>query len=233
MAVLPRLANKTAVAAGVGAGARYRHRLWSVSLRLRFGTAQSAASTNQWDMSLLRILTFAFAVLIGLAGADAALAQSSYVPTGLEIRAGVLAHDVPDLWSGFRLESGVDINAELLGPGIAFLGGALRPAIGGSVNTSGYTSKAYLDARWEIEGRYGIFFGLGLGAAIHDGNLNPTEPDRKALGSRVLFHVPVELGYRWDEHQSLSVYFEHTSNGNTARYNEALDNIGIRYGYRF
>jgi hypothetical protein len=189
--------------------------------------------TNQWDMSLLRILTFVFAVLIGLAGAAAALAQSSYVPTGLEIRAGVLAHDVPDLWSGFRLESGVDINAELLGPGIAFLGGALRPAIGGSVNTSGYTSKAYLDARWEIEGRYGIFFGLGLGAAIHDGNLNPTEPDRKALGSRVLFHVPVELGYRWDEHQSLSVYFEHTSNGNTARYNEALDNIGIRYGYRF
>jgi hypothetical protein len=57
---------------------------------------------------------------------DEALAQSTYVPTGLEIRAGVLAHDVPDLWSGFRLESGVDINAELLGPGIAFLGGALR-----------------------------------------------------------------------------------------------------------
>ena len=75
--------------------------------------------------------------------------------------------------------------------------------------------------------------GLGLGAAIHGGNLNPTEPDRKALGSRVLFHIPFELGYRWDDHQSLSVYFEHTSNGNTARYNEALDNIGIRYGYRF
>ena len=96
-----------------------------------------------------------------------------------------------------------------------------------------YTSKAYLDARWEFDLRYGVFFGLGLGAAIHDGNLNPTEPDRKALGSRVLFHIPFELGYRWDDHQSLSVYFEHTSNGNTARYNEALDNIGIRYGYRF
>jgi hypothetical protein len=77
------------------------------------------------------------------------------------------------------------------------------------------------------------FFGLGLGAAIHDGNLDPTEPDRKALGSRVLFHIPFELGYRFDERQSISVYFEHTSNGNLADHNEALDNIGIRYGYRF
>jgi lipid A 3-O-deacylase len=181
----------------------------------------------------LRLLISIFALLAGFAGLDEAFAQSAYTPTGFEVRAGVLAHDVPDLWSGSRLERGVDINAELLGPGVAFLGGTLRPAIGGSVNTSGYTSKAYLDARWEFDLRYGVFFGLGLGAAIHDGNLNPTEPDRKALGSRVLFHIPFEVGYRWDDHQSLSVYFEHTSNGNTARYNEALDNIGIRYGYRF
>ena len=181
----------------------------------------------------LRLLISILALLAGFAGLDEAFAQSAYTPTGFEVRAGVLAHDVPELWSGFRLERGIDINAELLGPGVAFLGGTLRPAIGGSVNTSGYTSKAYLDARWEFDLRYGVFFGLGLGAAIHDGNLNPTEPDRKALGSRVLFHIPFELGYRWDDHQSLSVYFEHTSNGNTARYNEALDNIGIRYGYRF
>ena len=173
-------------------------------------------------------------MLVGFAGLDEAFAQSAYTPTGFEIRAGVLAHDVPDLWSGFRLERGIDINADCCwAPGVAFLGGTLRPAIGGSVNTSGYTSKAYLDARWEFDLRYGVFFGLGLGAAVHDGNLNPTDPDRKALGSRVLFHIPFELGYRWDDHQSLSVYFEHTSNGNTARYNEALDNIGIRYGYRF
>ena len=192
----------------------------------------NAAKTN-WGIVSLRILISIIAALIGLTGAEEALAQNAYVPSGFELRGGVLAHDVPGLWSGFRLERGVDINAELLGPGVAFLGGTLRPAIGGSVNTSGYTSKAYLDARWEIDLRYGVFFGLGLGAAIHDGNLNPTEPDRNALGSRVLFHIPFELGYRFDERQSISVYFEHTSNGNLADHNEALDNIGIRYGYRF
>jgi hypothetical protein len=46
-------------------------------------------------------------------------------------------------------------------------------------------------------------------------------------------HIPFELGYRFDERQSMSVYFEHMSNGNLADHNEALDSIGIRYGYRF
>ena len=117
--------------------------------------------------------------------------------------------------------------------GVPFLGGTLRPAIGASVNTAGYTSKAYLDARWEIDLRYGIFFGLGLGAAVHDGKLEAALPDHKALGSRVLFHIPVEIGYRFDERNSISVYFEHMSNGNFADHNEALDSIGVRYGYRF
>ena len=155
-------------------------------------------------------------------------------PTRFEIKGGLLAHDVPGLWSGFSLEKGIDFNAEMLfGAGLPFLGGTIRPAIGGSVNFEGYTSKAYVDARWEINLPHRLFFGLGLGAAIHDGKLEPTYADRKALGSRVLFHVPVEIGFRLDERQSISVYFEHTSNGNTASYNEALDNVGLRYGVKF
>jgi hypothetical protein len=55
----------------------------------------------------------------------------------------------------------------------------------------------------------------------------------KALGSRVLFHIPVEIGLRFDDHNSLSVYFEHTSNGYTQDFNEGLDRLGVRYGYRF
>ena len=162
------------------------------------------AAKTKWGIGPLRILVSIIAALIGLTGAEEALAQSAYAPSGFEIRGGVLAHDVPGLWSGFRLESGVDINAELLGPGVAFLGGTLRPAIGGSVNTAGYTSKAYLDARWEIDLRYGVFFGLGLGAAIHDGNLDHHRIDRLRRA------------------QSISVYFEHMSNGNLPT-REALD----------
>jgi hypothetical protein len=141
---------------------------------------------------------------------------------------------VPGLWSRFRLESGVDINAELLfGVGLPMFGGALRPAAGASINTEGFTSRAYVDARWEYQTPSGIFLGLGLGGAVHNGLLDPTDPDKKALGSRILFHIPIEIGYRLDEHNSISVYFEHMSNAHLATHNEGMDSIGIRYGYRF
>jgi lipid A 3-O-deacylase len=172
------------------------------------------------------------ALLTGLAAGGEAMAQAA--PSGLELRAGVLAHDVPDLWAGFSLEGGVDINAELLfGRGLPVLGGTVRPALGVSVNTEGFTSRGYLDARWEIEWRDGLFLGLGLGAAVHNGELDAGEPDRKALGSRVLFHIPIELGYRFDARNSISVYFEHVSNWDLAEANEGLDAIGVRYGRRF
>lgn len=180
----------------------------------------------------MRSTVAAVALLLGFAVSGKAMAQAA--PSSLEIRAGVLAHDVPDLWAGFSLEGGVDINAEvLIGRGLPFLGGTIRPALGASVNTEGFTSHAYLDARWEYEWRNGLFFGLGLGAAIHNGEIDCCEPDRKALGSRVLFHIPLELGLRFDERNSVSVYFEHMSNGNLADTNEGLDAIGVRYGRRF
>lgn len=152
-----------------------------------------------------------------------------------EVKIGVLDHDTPDLWSGFRREEdSVDINIEaLLSPSVTFFGGTIRPAIGATINTQGETSHAYIDARWQYETESGIFLGLGVGGAIHDGNLDASDPDKKALGSRLLFHIPAELGYRFDEHNSFSVYFEHTSNANTQDVNEGLDRLGIRYGYRF
>ena len=182
----------------------------------------------------MKIVGATFAVLIlVLCGGEGAGAED-LVGSVVEIRGGLLAHDVPDLWSGFRLERGLDVNGEILfGSGLAILGGSLRLVIGGSVNTQGYTSKAYADLRWEVDLPSRLFLGLGLGAALHDGNLGPTELDRKALGARVLFHIPLELGLRLNARQSLSVYFEHTSNAGTARYNEGMDGLGLRYGYRF
>lgn len=152
-----------------------------------------------------------------------------------ELKFGILAHDVPDLWSGFRAEpSSIAINVEaLLSPSVAFLGGAIRPAVGASINTEGATSNVYLDARWQYETPSGIFFGLGVGATIHDGQLELKDFDQKALGSRALFHIPVEIGYRLDAHNSLSVYFEHMSNAYTVDPNEGLDRLGLRYGYHF
>lgn len=180
----------------------------------------------------MRAYAFALTVGLCLAGAVPPADAGGFV---YEIKAGVLAHDVDGLWSGFRLEDqAADINLEaILSPSLPFLGGAIRPAVGGTINTRGQTSNAYLDARWEIGSPVGIFFALGLGAAVHNGHLDPDAVDRKALGSRVLFHIPIELGYRFDPHNSLSVYFEHMSNANTFDSNEGMDFLGVRYGYRF
>ena len=152
-----------------------------------------------------------------------------------ELKLGILDHDVPELWSGFRRETeSVDVNVEaLLSPSMQVFFGTLRPAVGGTINTQGLTSMGYIDARWTIESASGVFFAVGLGGAVHDGNTDRREFDRKALGSRVLFHIPLELGYRLDAHNSISAYFEHTSNAYTQTYNEGMDRLGVRYGYRF
>jgi lipid A 3-O-deacylase len=152
-----------------------------------------------------------------------------------EVKIGVLAHDVPDLWSGFQAEpDSADINVEaIFSPSIAFLGGTIRPALGASINTQGYTSNVYLDARWQLEMNCGVFLGLGVGGTVHDGQLELKNADEKALGSRILFHIPAEIGYRFDAHNSLSAYFEHMSNAYTVDPNEGMDRLGVRYGYRF
>ena len=181
---------------------------------------------------LARILVGGFVgCLTGLGALPSARAD----PLIYELKIGGLYHDVPNLWSGFQLEQrSVDVNIEaLFGPHISFLWGTLRPAAGATINTVGATSKLYADARWEVEAPSGIFLALGIGAAVHDGHTGPDASDRKALGSRLLFHFPAEIGWRFDGHQSVSVYFEHISNGYTQNYNEGLDAVGVRYGYRF
>ena len=151
-----------------------------------------------------------------------------------EVKGGLLAHDVPDLWSGFSLERrAVDANLEVSFICLPFLGGTLRPVVGGTLNTRGDTSHGYFDARWQFELPFNLFLGTGVGVAVHTGLLDPTDIDRKALGSRALFHIPLEVGVRLDQHNSLSIYFEHTSNAGLANYNEGMDRIGLRYGYRF
>lgn len=185
--------------------------------------------------SIAILLTVLASSMLGLLLPPPAHAQGAVGATsGLELKGGILVHDVPWLWSGFQLERGADVNLEVLfGQGWRIMGGNLRPAVGTSISTAGATSKAYIDVRWEVDLPGRMFLGLGIGAAIHDGKLDPFWADRKALGSRVLFHVPLEIGLRLDARQSISIYFEHMSNGNFANSNEALDSLGVRYGVKF
>jgi lipid A 3-O-deacylase len=152
-----------------------------------------------------------------------------------EIRAGALEHDTTGLWSGFTLErAAADANLEILfTPWARTFGGYLRPALGATVNFNGDTSKVYADLRWEIEGPHGVFFALGLGAALHDGHLSADSPTNKALGSYVLFHPSAELGWRFDGSNSISIFADHISNGFSRKYNEGMDTVGVRLGHRF
>lgn len=167
-------------------------------------------------------------MLAALGVASTAAAQESIV---YEIRGGVLAHDV-DLWAARGVEDGTTFNGELVfRPSLDLLGGKIRPAAGASVTTDNGTSYGYIDAKWEWAGPV-FFFGVGLGGAVHDGSKSGSR-NEKALGSRVLFHVPAEIGWQFTEKNRVSLYFEHVSNGFLADKNEGLDNIGVRLSHRF
>lgn len=150
-----------------------------------------------------------------------------------EMRIGLLNHDTDGLWSGLKREHGPDVNAEVIfDTPVDVFGIVLRPAAGGTINTRGDTSKVYAYARWEQE--WGdAFLALGLGAAWHDGQTGFTSPDRKSLGSRVLFHVPAEIGYAFTPRYAASIYFDHMSNAGLADRNEGMDSLGVRLGIRF
>ena len=183
---------------------------------------------------LVRVVSALAALIAG--GASGALADSPVTAffTISEIRIGALDHDTTGLWSGFSRErAGVDANLEvLLGPLARTFGGILRPAVGATLNTSGQTSKAYADLRWERESASGFFFALGMGVAVHNGEVELVDENRKALGSHVLFHPSTELGYRFDGINSISIFADHMSNGFSQRYNEGMDTVGVRYGRR-
>ena len=166
-----------------------------------------------------------------------------------EVRIGVLDHDVHAF--GGR-EHGADFNAELLFASpvpvaaVTFAPSYLRwllrprPTIGGSVNTAGDTDKAYLGLTWTamlatglLRRDDGLSFGVGFGPSFNDGYINSPVPDRKSLGSNVLFHESLEVSYQITPRYSLGVYYDHDSNAGFARHNQSLNDLGVRFGVRF
>ncbi|WP_162915195.1 acyloxyacyl hydrolase [Desertibaculum subflavum] len=171
-----------------------------------------------------------------LFAAAPAMAQSSsdeydQALQGFELRLGLLEHDV-GLLPKRNYEDGLSINGELAFAPLGSYGrAAFRPVIGGSVSTEGRTNFAYADMRAEVLWDR-IFFGVGLGAAIHDSKLRRTAHE-KDLGSRVLFHVPAEVGFQITPNNRLSVYYEHLTNFGLDKDNQGLDNLGVRFAHRF
>ena len=189
----------------------------------------------------MRALTAAVlgCILMGSAPAGAADPDPRLPGTGIErwvheLRLGVMAHDVDALWSGQHKERGVDYGMELVfAPRVQAFSGVIRPNVGFDWHNRGDTSKAYGGVIWHWTNDRRLSFELGLGAAVHTGERETRDPDRKQLGSKLLFRIPIELGWRVAERQRVSLFFEHVSNAWLADENEGMDLLGMRWGFRF
>jgi len=150
-------------------------------------------------------------------------------------RFGLLVHDVGGLWSNTRSESGADVNAEMVfrKPSFRLWGGTILPNVGFSINSQGDTSKIYGGVVWEFLFSSGFFFNIGTGLAVHNGQLESDDSNKKQLGSRILFREPIEFGFTFYERHRISILFDHISNADLADPNEGLDTLGVRYGYQF
>jgi lipid A 3-O-deacylase len=179
----------------------------------------------------------ALAGVLALLSGTAAAQQPRLVD---QFKIGGMAHDIGFL--GRHVEGGANINVELLftSPDLFRYIGSPRPHIGGDINTSGNTSYGYFGLTWGImliqnlfRSGDGIFANGSLGGAVHDGHLNTAPPDRKKLGSRILFRESLELGYQITPAISVSAILDHISNANLASHNAGITSAGARIGFRF
>ena len=166
-----------------------------------------------------------------------------------EVKFGVLAHDAHFLGGK---EHGVDLNPELiLWSPVADAWAARvpaylrwmvqpRPAVGAEFNTAGFTNQYYVGAswKWQLAGNVllpgdGIALTYFFGPGFNDGDIVATAPDRKSLGSHVLFREALELGYRITPAYEISAFIDHVSNGGLAKQNQSINDVGLRFGVGF
>ncbi len=116
-----------------------------------------------------------------------------------------------------------------------------RPTVGGSYNTGGRTSYAYLGGTWTIDlfpetlGRR-VFLEGFFGGAAHNGYTGPksgTPYGFNTLGCSPLFREAAALGFRITPQWSVMATVEHMSNAGLCGDNRGLTNFGGKIGYTF
>ncbi|AWN36313.1 acyloxyacyl hydrolase [Methylobacterium radiodurans] len=116
-----------------------------------------------------------------------------------------------------------------------------RPTVGGSYNTGGRTSYAYLGATWTVDIfpellNRRVFIEGFFGAAAHNGYTGPkagTPYGFNTLGCNPLFREAAALGFRITERLSIMATIEHMSNAGLCDNNRGLTNYGGKIGYTF
>ena len=161
-----------------------------------------------------------------------------------EVRSGVIKHAV-SLIGNEPKETGIDGNLEILfhSPDWLKFLWSPRPHIGTSFNTSSNnTDVVYGGITWESKFWKSLFFNFSFGVAVHNGELEydakvvfPSYAGRRReMGCRALFRESFELGWIFAKRHGVSAMWSHYSHGGICGgQNEGLDNLGVRYGYRF
>ena len=116
-----------------------------------------------------------------------------------------------------------------------------RPTVGGSYNTGGRTSYAYLGATWTLEVfpetfNRRVFLDGFFGGVAHNGWTGPkaeTPYGFNTLGCSPMFREAAALGFRITEHWSIMATIEHMSNAGLCANNRGLTNYGGKIGYTF
>lgn len=187
------------------------------------------------------------AVLFFSSNADAGTLTISEIKGGLLTQSSsILDADNPGEFWRQKDETGGSVNGEILFNGPSFLHHIYTPRlnVGLNISTTGQTDYAYTGLQWDRDLTDHIFAAGFFGFMVHDGvvSRSPSDPrynTTRMLGSRVLFRLGPEIGYKFDEHNSLMITYAHSSNGwilngfDVDGHNEGLDQIGLRYGHKF
>ena len=173
-------------------------------------------------------------------------AQAQLVEEG---RIGVMQHNICITnCKNADKEDGPNIEGELVFKSPDFLSWAFgpRPYAVASVNTAGDTNFGGVGLLWNWDFAEGWSLEPGLGYVIHDGEVDPQfapgDPaflelsSRKVFfGSEDLFRTSLAINRDLSPVSGLQLQYEHLSHGQILGNgrNQGIDNIGIRFYYRF
>lgn len=149
-------------------------------------------------------------------------------------------------------EKGDSMVVEYVFPPIKALSfiGSPKPYVGAQVSLEDYTNYAQAGVLWRFE-RERVYFDLGGGLSVHDGNLTlprPTagesveENERRRdirrryieFDTRWLFHATFAVGYRLTDKWAVEFEGQHWSNGQLGNdTHDGSDSLGLRASYRF
>ena len=152
-----------------------------------------------------------------------------------EVRFGGGAYDFgPTTPSDF---SGGVVNFEVVAPSPDFLAriGAPRPYIGTDIAISDDAIHVvYAGLNWEAYVTRRLYFGFSGGGSWNTGpKQTAASGASKNLGSVILFHLQLSIGFDITEKLTAQVYLNHVSNAYIANSNPGLESVGGRVGVRF